>query len=168
MQDRRAGGSRPGPEHLLADRDLSPARERQTFRAEHAGDGLAADAPLVLPRGKEHEPDGIAARLRQAGASAGELVGEKRVGNLRRYPGAVPRPAVRVHGSAVSHARESLHSERQDFRARAPRPADHEADAARVVLEGRIVETCLSLASLPVVHGRRLQFPGAWRDGSYK
>jgi hypothetical protein len=86
----------------------------------------------------------MAARLRQAGASAGELVREKRVGNLRRYPGAVPRPAIRVHGSAVSHARESLQCERQDFRARAPRPIGHEADAARVVLEGRIVEPRLS------------------------
>ena len=126
------------------------------------------ETAFVLPRGKEHEPDGMVARLRQRGASLGELVGEQRVGNLRRHPRAVPGPAVRVHCSAVRHARERLQRERKDFRARASPPVGHEADVARVVLEGRIVEPCPSFASFPVIQGRRLSFRGAWREGSYK
>ena len=99
----------------------------------------------------------MTSRLRQAGASLCELVGEKRVRNLRRDPGTVARPAIGVHGSAVGQARQSLKRERQDLGARAPRPIRHEADPAGVVLENRIVEAgrfarVFPLGFLPLIH----------------
>ncbi len=91
---------------------------------------------------QEAHADAVPAERRQLEVHG---VAQERVGELRQDPGAVAGVRVCPGGATVLHVGE--HGERAGDRLvtlRAVEPRD-EADAARVVLEGRVVEPlCLT------------------------
>ena len=90
--------------------------------------------------GQEDHADGVLTRLGQAGLQAGVGMAEELVRYLQEQPGAVAGGLIAADGAAVLQVDEDLHGVLDDVMVGQPVEPGNETDAARVVLEGRIVQ----------------------------
>ncbi len=142
-------------EPVRAHDELADARHRGARRPADVGvvEGDVAPADQLLALGGDRNLDGLAA-LAEAGANAvfacrrqplADLPAEERIRDLDEDPGAVARVGIRAGGAPVLEVREGDERPLHRLVARhAVQPRD-ERDAAGVVLEGRVIQTGLTV-----------------------
>ena len=91
--------------------------------------------------GQEHHSDAVAAGRRQLEAERRALLAEQPVGDLDEDAGPVAGERVRPYRTAMGDVAKELHPLAHDVVARPVADVHDEADAARVVLKGGVVES---------------------------
>ena len=134
------------PRDGVVGRHGAPAEDRLALGLDDLLEALLQAAALDPVARQEDQPAAVLARLGQgdAGLLAGFL--QEGVRHLDQDAGAVAGVGLRAGRAAVVEVLQDLDRLPQDLVRLAALHVDHEADAARVVLEPRVVESLLRRA----------------------
>ncbi|MNL05170.1 hypothetical protein D3C87_1257530 [compost metagenome] len=163
LADHRLGGAhRGGHRHVAVHRHVTPAQHDLAFQAHRALELLlAGQARGVFLRQEDHAHAVLAVR-RQGHALLGHFLAVELVRDLDQDAGAVAHQLVGAHGAAMVEVLEDLQALRDDLVRLAALDVRNHADAAGVVLVGRVIEALRLRAGggidgiggvLRVVHG---------------
>ena len=129
------------PEDRGVHRYVPPAEEALALGRHGGGERFLAGAPRRAAAGQEHHPDPVAARSGKLDPEPGALAPQQGVGGLDKDAGPVAGERVRADRPPVGDVAEELEPLPDDFAAGPVADVHDEADAARVVLLGGIVES---------------------------
>jgi hypothetical protein len=136
-------------EHRVVARDGAPAEHGLAFGLHDLLEALFDASTQRRIARQEHDAAAIRARLRQLDARFLARFGEEPVRHLDQHAGAVAAVFLGAAGAAVIEIHEDLQALLQDAVGLAALDVDHEADAAGVVLERRVVQALLRRQSRP-------------------
>ena len=123
------------------DRDVTPSHDALTLLPADGLERRLARGPLVGVRGQEDHPHAVAAPTRHVPAKGEPLALEEAVGELQQDACAVAGVGIAAARTAVGEAAEHLERLLHDRPALVSAKVSDEADATRVVLGARVVET---------------------------
>ena len=142
LLDHRLAGDGGGSQGRVVGGHLAPAQQVEPQLVQGPPeDVLGAHVGLRVP-GEEALADGVVAGLRQRDPEPRALPEEERVGHLGQDAGAVSGLLLRPPGAAVVEVDEDLDALLDDLVGPDVVEIGDEADAAGVVLEAGIVESC--------------------------
>ena len=125
----------------IVGRHVAPAEQRQTFTRDHLRIDVANDLPPVCVRRHEQIADRVLAGLRQFESKLGCFLGKELVRNLYENAGAVSHARIRADRTAMLEIAENAQAIFDDLMRFAAFDVRDESDAARILVERRIVET---------------------------
>ncbi len=127
----------PGAEGVVADRHVPPSEHGESLAVGHLGDRLGGRVGGRRCLRQEGDAGGVGPRRRQVG---GEHLPVEPVGDLDQDPGAVPCAGLVSGGAPVLEVAQRPDRRGDDPVAPPAFHVHHERHAARVVLEGGVVE----------------------------
>ena len=141
LANSRFGGLDALAENGRIDRHVPPAEEGLTLRRDDLGERLLAGAARRLVPRQQHHAHPVAARSRKVEAERRALLAQQPVGNLDEDSSSVAGERVRPYRTPMGDVAEKLHPLAHDVVACPIADVHDEADAARIVLMGRVVES---------------------------